>query len=1206
MEGARQPTTGCQMDERGASLTNISSYLSNPYSTGGGGNHFEARVQASFVIFMLAGGFAPCLPCLPISKIKLQGKYAGYDTDDLIVFVKDSQGLEYKMLAQVKHSITLTENNKIFREVIHAAWNDYNNPDIFTKNRDVIALITGPLSVTDVNDVRPILEWARHAESATEFFQNVDLANFSSDSKRKKLLAFRNTLNLADGNPVADEVFFDFMKHFHLLGYDLDIKSGVTLSLLHSLIGQYSPDNTQNLWARIVEEVQVANQNAGTITCETLPDDLKSIFKQRTPETIHPEFVSPNIKSTEIDWSKHAYASDLVIANLLGAWDEQNKADTTIIAELIPTDYDEWVRHLREILLSPETPFTLNNGKWHINNRKVLWQALGTRIFDNDLDTFKPLAITILTERDPQFELPVDERYTANIYGKVLQYSSGLRRGMAESLVLLGSQASALSNCSQNKAVSTAILSVREILDTPEWVRWASLNNQLSLMAEAAPEDFLDAVEKAFNQSPCPFDEIFAQESNGITGGNYITGLLWALETLAWDSLHLVRACEMLGLLAARDPGGNWGNRPKNSLKTILLPWFPQTIANVEKRNAVLTTLENEVPEVAWDLVLSLLPNQQSTSMGTHKPLWRDIIPDGWNDKIAPEEYWKQVSFYADRAVAMAGNDTAKLSALVRRFNNLPESNVDDLLKHMSSEAITSKSEDERLQLWSNLSNFIAKQKQFSNSSWTFDAATVGRIESVTAQLAPKNLLNLYRRLFDGRDIDHYEEIGNWETQRERLEERRRKAIKDILNAGGTEAVIQFAEYVESPRRVGNALGSVAGESTDLVILPLLLKDNNKQLTQFVEGYASNRQQVFGWAWVDRLDKTNWTVTQVATLLSFLPFTHEAWNRAAALLGDSECEYWSIVNVQPYDTNGDFRYAIDKLIKYERPRAASHCLNYRLHLGLPLDVPSTVRTLLAAVSSSETSYVMDDYLTTLLIKALQDDPSVDAEDLFRVEWVYLPLLDHRGGAGPEAISPTVLEKRLASDPAFFSEVIRLVYRSTKETESEKEHDQHDEAIATNAWRLLEIWELPPGTQPDGTFLSEAFNQWLQEVKQRCAESGHLDVALTCVGRVLFYSPPDSQDLWIDRAVAKALNAKDADAMRNGYSTKVYNSRGAHFVDPTGDPERELAKQYRDKADIIENAGYQRFAVTLRGLAESYDHEADRIVMQQAQGGMPWA
>lgn len=102
--------------------------ISNPFSTGGGGVHFEAHVQASFVALMLTGGYVPCLPCGTINKIKLQGRFAGYQTDDLIVFVQDPSGGQCKLLGQVKHSVSITENDSTFAEVVRSAWQNFNNP----------------------------------------------------------------------------------------------------------------------------------------------------------------------------------------------------------------------------------------------------------------------------------------------------------------------------------------------------------------------------------------------------------------------------------------------------------------------------------------------------------------------------------------------------------------------------------------------------------------------------------------------------------------------------------------------------------------------------------------------------------------------------------------------------------------------------------------------------------------------------------------------------------------------------------------------------------------------------------------------------------------------------------------------------------------------------------------------------------------------
>jgi hypothetical protein len=162
-------------------------------------------------------------------------------------------------------------------------------------------------------------------------------------------------------------------------------------------------------------------------------------------------------------------------------------------------------------------------------------------------------------------------------------------------------------------------------------VQWASLNHLLPLLAEAAPREFLDAVEHALNSEPRPFDTLFAQEGSGITGGNYITGLLWALETLAWDAEYLTRVVIILGDLAAQDPDGNWVNRPLNSLTEMLLPWLPQTCAPLPKRRVAVETLLQEHREVAWKLLLNLLPRAYQTSSHSRKPAWREMLPDDWS-----------------------------------------------------------------------------------------------------------------------------------------------------------------------------------------------------------------------------------------------------------------------------------------------------------------------------------------------------------------------------------------------------------------------------------------------------------------------------------------------------------------------------------------------------------------------------------------------
>ncbi len=318
-------------------MSSISSKLSNPYSTGGGGFRFESHVQASFLALLLTGGQPPCLPFSKVTKLKLQGHYEGYQTDDLIVFSKNNDNqIEYKLLGQVKHTIKITQSDKTFSDVIQAAWNDFNNPTLFNKEKDVIALITGPLSTTDTNDVRALLEWARNTINAEEFFRKVKLANFSSNSKRTKLSAFRSNLKKANsGVDVNDDITFEFLKHFHLLGYDLDIKTGVNLSLLHSLIAQFTSTEVQLIWAKLVDEIQSANQNAGSLNQNNISQDLLDYFPQQIENKIPDKFIVPSTPNPTVHINTFELKKSLTLASLLGKWDENNEADKDIISRLI-------------------------------------------------------------------------------------------------------------------------------------------------------------------------------------------------------------------------------------------------------------------------------------------------------------------------------------------------------------------------------------------------------------------------------------------------------------------------------------------------------------------------------------------------------------------------------------------------------------------------------------------------------------------------------------------------------------------------------------------------------------------------------------------------------------------------------------------------------------------------------------------------------
>ena len=1169
--------------------------LSNPISTGGGGTHFENRVQTSFAVLMLFGGCIPCLNSWPISKIKLQGKYKGFDVDDLIIYIENSDTKEQnKLLAQVKSRVALRRSDKDFCEVLKAAWHDFNSP-LFNPG-DAIALICGPLSETDTNDARALLEQARCAENAIDFVQRVDMANFTSEKQRSKLKIFRSVLREANGDKeLTDDDLLAFLKSFHILIYDLEFK-GIVLTLFYTIIGQHSLDNPSAIWAQMLEYVEYVSENAGIITKDSIPDNIKSQLKGNVSKTIPEEFIKHDLILIN-NWSNHSYANEILTATLIGEWNEKYSADKDIISQFAGEDYDSWITKIREVFQSEENIFTFSDSVWKVKNRKQLFELLSSRIFDNTLDSLSLTIIKVLSERDPQFELPKGERYKANIYGQASKYSVSLRKGLAEGLTLTGCCSNRFINCSENKGELVSLLTIRELFNSADWILWASINDFLPLLAEASPDEFLAVCESTLENSPSPFEILFKQEESGIFGRNYLTGLLWALEALAWKEEYLVRVTLVLGELAKFDPGGNWANRPINSLTTIFLPWHPQTIASIEKRIVAIYTLNNEASEIAWKLILKLLPNWGQTTTGSNKPIWRDYIPDDWAEGVTIGEYNSQILNYALLATEISKNNILSLVDLVGYLNKVPSQVFDRIIDNISSDKILTLPEDVRLPLWNELIKFTNKNEKYADADWALDALLLSRIKETAEKIEPKNPINLYYPLFNEYDHVLYENDDEWSLQTERLNERRHLAIIAILDYGDIDAVIELSKMVERPNMVGCFLGMVSEKNFDEAILPKLLLHDDRKLSEFAYAYVGSKQQRLGWKWVDSFCFKDWSNKKISAFFSALPFNLDAWQRVYKTLHTNEMEYWQTIYVNPYRSISKLDYAIDKLIEYDRPKAALDCIYKQIYDKESFDKNKAMLALLGAITSQENMRDIDTYHFLSIIGALQEDENVDKDMMRGIEWSYLPLIL---SGDNNSIRPKFLERKLSTEPQFFCEIISKIYRSKNDSEIEHKRSDAEKTIAENAWRLLNSWHTPPGIQDDGSLNSNIFSEWLNKVKKICTESGHIEVALTHVGHVLYYSPADPDGFWINKNIAEILNQKDSDLMRNGLSTETINTRGVHWIDPTGEPEKELAEKYGKRAEETENAGYQRLALTFRKLAASYEKEAQSIVNEHKQ------
>ncbi|MCU7886726.1 MAG: hypothetical protein KZQ82_21265, partial [Candidatus Thiodiazotropha sp. (ex Lucinoma annulata)] len=541
----------------------------------------------------------------------------------------------------------------------------------------------------------------------------------------------------------------------------------------------------------------------------------------------------------------------------------------------------------------------------------------------------------------------------------------------------------------------------------------------------------------ASEKPDAPFSGVFAEEGDAHFGRSYVTGLLWALESLAWSDDYLVRVCGILANLAAVDPGGHWANRPASSLTSILLPWYPQTAAEANKRHAAVKSIVCVHPNVAWKLLLALLPKYHSTSGNTCRPKWQFFIPEDWRGGVTNSDQRSDEAFYANLALEQAGIDPVRLVELLEyyfmlhpKFSNFSVA----LLDRLQSDEVLKLPQEQRFKIWVALTTKITNHRKYADGdAWAVPEDALQELEAVAERLRPIDPEVCHKRLFSRNDFDLYDEKGNWEAQRSHILERRIQALREILDLGGFSQLKVFWRSVESAHEVGNAYGADSESENDDKILPDIMVSEIDADKQFVKSYIWSRFNTNGWGWVDGIDRSTWSTTIKAEFFSSLPFVNEVWGRVTEELADNESAYWVRARAYPDREHLErIDYAIDHLIDNDRSDAAIDCL---WHEKLSGGVFSGLG--LRALEAFKDSNQVKEYSIGTLFNQLQQDETVDDERLAAMEFKFLDLLNRYGNS-----QPRTLYRHLAERPEFYCEVIRTIYRSKLKIEEEQEGRPH--------------------------------------------------------------------------------------------------------------------------------------------------------------------
>ena len=689
--------------------------------------------------------------------------------------------------------------------------------------------------------------------------------------------------------------------------------------------------------------------------------------------SIDPVFRSPLWARTDTSGSVTTRRAKTA-ALLAGGWttevagQEGTGGDRIALVELAGgnLDYETIEGELRAVTRGADPLLSVSGSTWRLVNPQEAWQLLADHLLTDDvLSRFVRVATAVLGESDPLAGVSGVERLTAQVRGVGRMCSQHLRHGLACTLALLSTLGHDLSVVRPGRAVGVAKHCVNQLLrgeaeedsaSTAERIhRLADLGDVLPLLAEAAPAEFVSAVDRTLRYPSEAGGLWFTDTGDGsIVGGQSAphTSLLFAVETLAWLPDYLADVADLLLRLEVGDPGGRLANRPSDSFSGIFSVWAPQTSASHQERLEVLTGLRDRlVDEPAGATQLSamvrllsgLIPRRGSVVIPGARPQIRDHpLPQV---RKAREVVYEQVDRISDLILSLVEHRVRERREAEGMLDVLEESSVittatslapsaRDRLWTLVEEAVAMFAPEELITINHRLVDLARRHHNNPEALWALPTEEADRITRIAEQIqaaqpAPNDPVEANVWLFEewhpplGPEFSIADDLPLYDQE---LGELRASAVAEVVVIERLSGLYRLAALAQASPRVapigviGVALEEVASRANvagtaspalpvedietpllrtlDLPVYETTASVDERNGAQIAHGYFSARfrrnlqTEGDGWVWLGQLlTDEDLTAIQRARLLELTRDHPRAWQEAAALGSATLDEY---------------------------------------------------------------------------------------------------------------------------------------------------------------------------------------------------------------------------------------------------------------------------------------------------------------------------
>lgn len=914
---------------------------------------------------------------------------------------------------------------------------------------------------------------------------------------------------------------------------------------------------------------------------------LAGLARRSLPALIRNCSRNPQVRQP--DWAEPSVAEWLAPLVLAGKW-RSRPGDHEALAQLAGRPWVDLEPVVARAAQGPDPLLRQVGDHWELASPEEAYLVLGEKLTAGAIQRWQGLIQEVLLEADPFHGMSETERLYAQMNGVQQKYSATLKGGLTQGIAMVGAISESFGR-TRPASDDTADVLVHRLLDAARLDStgepWAELSGLLPLLAEASPEEFLNALDDELDSPDPAIGHLFVSRDDKLALGPTTrhSSLLWALEQLCWSPEYLVRGAQTLTKLCRFELPDNMGNRPLNSLTSILCGWVRNTDADMDTRLAAIDAVRSLNGDIGWKLIQKLWPKLHETSFPPSRPRFR-MLKSG-NRDVRTAEWLEFISALVDRAVLWSSDEPQLLPDLVDRLNTLPGPDRDRVIDHLETHSDDADHEV-RLALFNELQDLVSTHEEFATADWALPESVRVRLQRLRDHLEPADDLRRLSHLFDWHPVLSGFKRRDFEEYQAELQRQRDRALEELFQRPDPATLLaDIARRAKAPSQLG---WSLAKHDLPVDTAIAWLKSTDEALIEVARNWLYRAMfDSEGALLAHLLARRPLGAQQLEGIVACVPPTSEHW-RVLEDHPEADDAYWSTARIEVVDPSHN-RVAIEKLMAHRRPWPAIAVAAFGLEdtatetgAGLTNEL---VAAILWAAVQAEPSASDVDQMTTYYVGKLLDflERSKSSEnELKRLELSFFRLMEHHR-------VPRALNRALASDPELYVELLALVYRGKNEKASA---DADKDGRATLAMWVLRGWHGFPGRHDDCTLNTVAMRDWVVRARLLLSDLDRTDIGDELIGESLAQSPSGDDGVWPPEPVRDLVETIGSRELENGLIIGRLNRRGVTTrpVYAGGQLERDEAERYRGWSSAMQGAA-PRTARALRSIAESYERDAQR-------------